>query len=653
MNFLFLTFVIVTISIVLNIGLVLYIFTKNFRPLLNKVLIIQILGMSAWSISIATNLWLHSDIIEMFIFGFAAISLTAQLWFTTIFPSEKQIQKRKKYALAFFSIVGLSFTAISFIPGAVFTSIEVTSTGYTIVDPGFLSGAFAFFVFSSIAISITMLTISYVYATDTHIKNQAKFLLIGFALFFICTLFTNSILPVFFDIYFFNAIGPVFSVILVAGIVYIMTYHQFLETRELAQTGFVYTILLSFVLLLYVTALSVSSYFFQANFQLSQFVSCLSVTLIALFTVPKIDYYLRKKTDPFFFEEKYDYQEALHTLSSVMHDSLEMDTLLTTAENTLQDILQSTSVSITQGHSVADTDVRAIPIELTKKRIGTIILGPKKSGAIYSPRDLQLLRTFAHQAAIAIGRVLLYAEVKKRAKELEEKVMLRTQSIKKIQEDQKTAMLHISHNLQTPLTILQTKIEKLNEIPGMQKTAQGLNLSMHHMSIFINDLLRYARIEGNAEEFKKQNFDLSGALQELIEEYEIIANTKNARIVSTIEPNIQIYADQPKIGEVITNLVSNALKYTDTLDGPTVHVSLSRGDTNMAVCTITDNGLGIDEKELGLIFEQYYRIGTNEVDGTGLGLAISKQIVIQHGGSIDVKSALGTGTTFTVKLPLA
>lgn len=647
-----LTFVILSVTVCINIGLIAFIVQKNFRPLVSKVLVVQMTTMTLWTASIASNLWMHSDLIEMYIFFFAAISLTAQLWFVTLFPAGDNISRRTKYLLSFFTIIGLFFAIISLIPNLVVTTIAVTIHGYTSITPGPLSALYALFALVSIVTAISVLSLRYFQTQNTVVKEQARYLLYGYVLFFVITLLTNSLLPLVFSIFFFNAIGPVFSVILIAGIVYVMTWRQFLETREIAQNSFVYTALLSFVLVLYILALTISSFFFQTNSQIGQFVSCLGVTFITLVTVPKVNIYLRRKTDPFFFANEYDYQIALHTLSSIMHDSLEMDTLLKKAEESLREILQATSVRITQEFQTNNSAVLSIPIDLTGSQIGTILMGKKISGTEYTPRDLQLLSTFAHQAAIAIGRVLLYEEVKERALELEEKVVLRTQSIKDIQEKQKTAMLHISHNLQTPLSILQTKIEKLNKFPGMQKTAQGLTSSMRHMSVFVNDLLRYARIESNQEIFEKEDFNLSAKIIELVEEYEIIAESKSVNIITEITSEVYVNADERKVSEVITNLVSNALKYADTLYKPTIHLCLTKEDA-YAVCTITDNGVGIAEKELDLIFEQYYRIGTNEVDGTGLGLAISKQIIDQHDGCINVESTLGEETIFTVKLPLA
>ena len=243
-------------------------------------------------------------------------------------------------------------------------------------------------------------------------------------------------------------------------IVYIITRHQFFELKIAIQRGFIYSVLLAFIVLIYITLLSITDLVFDPENVIDDFFSGLATSIIGIITVPRLDRYLRKITDRFFFKDQYDYSEALHQLSGTLQTSLDMDTLLQACTDELSSILRAEYVRIEPTVHQADTDELTIPILLNEKTSGQIIIGPKRSGDAYTEEDIMLLNTFATQAATAISRVFLYQEVKEYADELEQKVQARTQELQTAQENQRDMMLHISHNLQTPLAILQTKIEK-------------------------------------------------------------------------------------------------------------------------------------------------------------------------------------------------
>lgn len=130
------------------------------------------------------------------------------------------------------------------------------------------------------------------------------------------------------------------------------------------------------------------------------------------------------------------------------------------------------------------------------------------------------------------------------------------------------------------------------------------------------------------------------------------AQSSGIRLVTELPDHVPVVCDTMRVSQVIDNLVSNAIKYTDA--GGTVTVS-ARADDECAELSVSDTGQGMTREETARLFADYYRadrVRNSAIQGTGLGLSISRQFVEAHGGTIAVDSEPGTGTTFTVRLPL-
>ena len=129
-----------------------------------------------------------------------------------------------------------------------------------------------------------------------------------------------------------------------------------------------------------------------------------------------------------------------------------------------------------------------------------------------------------------------------------------------------------------------------------------------------------------------------------------LAENKNIALSTALEP-VEIQGDGMRLEQIVVNLVENAIKYTD--EG-SVKVSVS-DEGEWAVFEVKDSGIGIPEESIEHLFERFYRVDkarSRSTGGTGLGLSITDKLVSLHGGSIEVKSRLGEGSTFTVRLPV-
>jgi len=168
----------------------------------------------------------------------------------------------------------------------------------------------------------------------------------------------------------------------------------------------------------------------------------------------------------------------------------------------------------------------------------------------------------------------------------------------------------------------------------------------------INDLLRYSRLEAEAAlHADYQPVSLADVTRRTVELLAPSAEAGNVRLASDIRP-ARVLADEEGLTELVTNLLSNAIRYTP--DGGDVAVAVSR-DAGRAVLVVTDSGIGISGEDLSHIFDEFFRSSAAKEavqHGTGMGLAISKKLVESFHGTIDVRSEPGHGSTFTVRLPI-
>ena len=167
-----------------------------------------------------------------------------------------------------------------------------------------------------------------------------------------------------------------------------------------------------------------------------------------------------------------------------------------------------------------------------------------------------------------------------------------------------------------------------------------------------NDILDISKIEAGQMDIEREVFDIRDSIDEVSKEISYIVEQKGLKIITKIDKEIgEIYTDRAKFRQILLNLVSNAIKFTEK-GSITIQ---ARVDDDDLVVDIIDTGMGIKEESLRRLFQEFEQVGdalTSQQEGTGLGLSISKQLANILGGIISVKSTYGKGSTFTVTLPL-
>jgi two-component system, OmpR family, phosphate regulon sensor histidine kinase PhoR len=228
---------------------------------------------------------------------------------------------------------------------------------------------------------------------------------------------------------------------------------------------------------------------------------------------------------------------------------------------------------------------------------------------------------------------------------------------------------NLSHELRTPLSTVSLLAETLareaeaagNGVPARMRDRIGkIEVETGHLVQMVNELLDLARIESGGPLVLLDDVDLGRVAGEAAERLRLFAERQGLRLVVDIPEGLPpVRGDEARLGQVVVNLLHNALKFGNREDGdgdpnPTVVVSVRTVGDEIRL-SVEDHGMGIPKADQPRIFERFYKVDRVRVrgGGTGLGLAIARHVIGQHGGRIWVESEEGSGSTFTFALPLA
>jgi signal transduction histidine kinase len=212
-----------------------------------------------------------------------------------------------------------------------------------------------------------------------------------------------------------------------------------------------------------------------------------------------------------------------------------------------------------------------------------------------------------------------------------------------------------SHELKTPLTPLQLQVDQLlraraNGPPTVAKAADAIRRQVLRLTVLVNTLLDVSRVNEGRLRMDPERLDLSALVREVVSGFAAESEAAGGRIRIEVPGPVWGRWDRLRLEQVVTNLVSNALKYGE---GKPVSVRVENGEGGTVALVVADQGIGISSDEQRVIFERFERgQGARGYGGFGLGLWIAREIVMALGGTIEVESAAGHGATFRVRLPL-
>jgi signal transduction histidine kinase len=288
----------------------------------------------------------------------------------------------------------------------------------------------------------------------------------------------------------------------------------------------------------------------------------------------------------------------------------------------------------------------AVPMVRNGLPIGAIALGRSQLGFV-PVHQIDLLKTFADQAVIALENARLFEEIAQKSRELEIASQHKSQFV-----------ANMSHELRTPLAAILGYAELMQEgfyEPLGQKSLDALTRirsNGKHLLGLINTVLDIAKIESGQFTLNLGEYAIESIVETVRTATESLAETKKLGLTTDVAKSLPFgLGDEQRLTQVLLNLVGNAIKFTDTGE---VRITAAVANSYFTVC-VTDTGPGIPEEHQSRIFEQFHQVdnsNTKAKGGTGLGLAIAKQIIQMHGGRIWVESSLGKGSTFQMEVPI-
>jgi signal transduction histidine kinase len=209
-----------------------------------------------------------------------------------------------------------------------------------------------------------------------------------------------------------------------------------------------------------------------------------------------------------------------------------------------------------------------------------------------------------------------------------------------------------AHELRTPVSVMltqtQTALNRERNAAEYRETVESCQRAAQRMRRLIESLLELARLDAGQQQMKRSRFDLAQTVRDCVTLVAPLAEAHHVKILCDL-PSLNCVGDSERLGQVATNLLTNAITYNK--ENGEVRIT-GEARNGSVILTVQDTGVGISPEDLPRVFDRFYRADRSRTSGnTGLGLAISKAIVEAHGGAIEVSSELDGGTIFTVRLP--
>lgn len=316
-----------------------------------------------------------------------------------------------------------------------------------------------------------------------------------------------------------------------------------------------------------------------------------------------------------------------------------------------------------------------VPMVARDRTLGAITLAAAESGRNYSAPDLSLAEDLASRAALALDNARLYQEAQQQADAqvllnaaLRDLISERNEAVRRLEEvlqERDAFLAAAAHDLKNPLAGIKGTVQLLerrvqsNRPPDAQQLATALSRISRTVSGAVGqveELLDLTRLQmGQSLELDLAPADVVALIRDVVANHEQFSTRHLLRLEAN-PPQITGEWDPRRLSRVVANLLDNAVRYSP--DGGDIVVRLGMEDEDQGrsvVITVKDSGIGIPPDDLPRIFERFHRASNvrGRIAGTGVGLASARSIVQAHGGTIHVESVEGSGSTFTIRLPIA
>ncbi len=687
-------------------------YLKGAVPNIRIVLNFYLIGILGWTSGILINLHFQNLLIERFIFAFPVIILTSHFVFLEIFPKGVLPRKIINYILLFLPVF---FLVISFIPNTLFTKIEITGQGYTILDQGPLSTLYTLFITLYAIYPIFSLAKRFRKETRQLIKQQMRYLLLAYSLFFIAGILSNLILPYVFNFYFLNGIGPVFSILVVTFIICAIVFYHLFDMQAALRLGAIYTSLFTIITCSFIFSIGL------INKIMPGYLGFIIPSLLITSCFIPLKNFIENITDKFFFRRRYKFEAVAGEITHLFATTINIDHLLTDLINKISECLKTERAAIIifkENNPFSEQIIIGSKLEKEfspqnalieyfqhihkteeinfphKKEIliaenlaasvnNSRVSSLKKDEALSLICELKNLN-FELAAPIFASKDILGVLLlgKKKSEEVffsqdirlieliihEAAISIENarafRNILQLDETKSEFISVVSHQLRTPLSIVKWNTELILENTygkiGNKKVKQIIISSyegLEKLNEGLNNLLAALEIVEDKVFLNLTKFDfIENVFKESIAKYR--EKAKRKKVLLKIENAIStllIEADRSKLKTALEILISNAITYTKP--GGVVTISIQLTENNLLL-NIEDEGIGISPENREAIFNRFFRgeeARKISPDGLGISLFIAKAFVEKNNGKLwlaENDNKSKQGSRFVISLPL-
>ena len=307
-----------------------------------------------------------------------------------------------------------------------------------------------------------------------------------------------------------------------------------------------------------------------------------------------------------------------------------------------------------------------VRLSVRHQPVGLLIIGAKRSGKHYGPKDIRLLTTVADELAIAVQNSLRFEEIQVLNATLQERISeatkeLRTSNrqLQKLDEAKDEFVSMASHQLRTPLTSVKGYIDMVLQgdagkiTPMQHQLLSEAFTSSERMVHLINDFLNVSRLQTGKFMLDRRAIDLAKVVGQEVDALRTTAGSRELTLQYHPPSRLPIlYLDEGKLRQVVMNFIDNAIYYSREHSTIKIRLAVEAGDV---VFEVHDKGIGVPKAEQAHLFTKFFRAANarkQRPDGTGVGIYLAKRVISDHGGSMIFSSSEGEGSVFGFRLPV-
>lgn len=655
-------------------------------------------GVATLFLNIYTNM-----IWERIIFTFALFAV----FFLTLF-SFQYITKKNNWVIILLLLLLLSLLLLIWFTELIIIDVMKKGPSGVYIERGDLMLVFTFYILLLIAIFFRNLRIGHK-ESKPLIRHQIRYIAVGALIFATPALLTNLILPVT-GVYYFNNIGVIlsffFGVVILSSIFNNRLYSIKILILKILRSSLIGVLLLILLFLL--------TYFKDKILEVDRFafeaftLDFLMAVVVGLF-IHRIVIYIEKSLTKAIHAEAIELGALIKEMDSNTGKILDINTLVDKVVEILEEAFPGTKfyfLEIVDNDNLIVRPLSSEPIEVMSKTLksvkSTVVIQELDSKAeawiklnleriaiispitqdiflvvksvndreFYSKTELDVLEEIITKLVDIFTRVQLYEKTVRFNKVLRKKVQEATAQLQKKYEEERDMVGILGHELRTPLTVVRNSVGLLESKVKKMKISGDVDYDyiLHKIDTISNSLLREiniletslstSQIDNDKIQVNYAPTNINEVIEFCIKEQEQFALKKNLNL-SFIKPKYDIpniLSDPVKVQEIVSNLISNGIKYTEAGE---VRVTLEIDNDSIKII-IKDTGEGIPRELIGKLGQKFYRINqyldkSNQIvrpGGTGLGLYVVKNYVNVLGGELKVESEVGKGSSFLVYLPL-